>query len=136
MQDITKLRAWHLANELALAVVDALPERSSRRVPGLRSQAIRAATSVAANLAEGCARSTRREFLHFTEIALGSLNELDTHLLVACGSGMITQAAYMQLARTILLTRKMVIALARTLRRRIAEEEPAPAAAGGESAPS
>jgi four helix bundle protein len=71
MQDFKKLRVWHQARLMALQVVRALPIRAARKVPGLRSQAVRAATSVGANLVEGCARATRTEFLHFTEIALG-----------------------------------------------------------------
>ena len=44
-------RVWHLAHELSLEVIEALSVPVVRRIPGLRTQAVSAATSVAANLA-------------------------------------------------------------------------------------
>ncbi len=50
---------------------------------GLTSQMRRAAVSVPSNLAEGAARRSNREFANFFGIALGSLAELETQLLIA-----------------------------------------------------
>jgi four helix bundle protein len=123
VQDFKRLRVWHLARDLALQVIEALPQGASRRVPGLRSQAIRAATSVAANLAEGCARGTRGEFLHFVEIALGSLNELEGHLLLGRDADVLKIAVHTRLQRRIELLRRMLVSLIRALQRHIAAEE-------------
>lgn len=50
---------------------------------GLISQISRCAVSVPSNIAEGSSRSSDKEFAHFLSIALGSLFELKTQLLLA-----------------------------------------------------
>jgi four helix bundle protein len=49
---------------------------------GLTSQVRRSAVSIPSNLAEGSARRSTREYAHFLTIALGSLAELETQLLI------------------------------------------------------
>ena len=125
MQDFRKLRVWHLAQALALAVAEALPPSSAARIPGLRSQAIRAAMSVPANIAEGCSRGSRSELLHFIEIAIASSNEVESLLRLAFDAGSLKEARYSGLQQDLLLTRRMLIALMRAVQRRIAEDEEA-----------
>jgi four helix bundle protein len=50
---------------------------------GLTSQIRRASVSLASNIAEGYGRKSRGEYIHFLHIALGSLRELDTQLVIA-----------------------------------------------------
>ena len=59
---------------------------------GLVSQIRRAACSVPANLAEGAARGTDREFSHFLSLARGSLSELETHFFIAHHLGFVKES--------------------------------------------
>jgi four helix bundle protein len=77
------LRVWHEGTELAKKVyrVSALLPATERF--GLTTQMRRAAVSIPANIAEGAARGSSAEFSRFAAIALGSLAELHTHLVLA-----------------------------------------------------
>jgi four helix bundle protein len=50
---------------------------------GLTAQMRRAAVSIPSNIAEGAARNSKREFLQYQYISLGSLSEVETQLLIA-----------------------------------------------------
>jgi four helix bundle protein len=50
---------------------------------GLTAQMRRAAVSIPSNVAEGAARNSKREFLQYLYISLGSLAEVETQLLIA-----------------------------------------------------
>ena len=69
--------------DLATAVYDATDRMASGEKFGLAAQARRAAVSVPANIAEGEGRNYSRAFVNHLSIALGSLKELETHLLLA-----------------------------------------------------
>lgn len=78
-----KLRVWQSARALAKNIYTATARFPKGEVYGLISQCNRAAVSVAANLAEGTARQSRKDQAHFSEIAYGSLMELSC-LLILC----------------------------------------------------
>ena len=123
MQDFKKLRVWHLAQDLSVEVIEALSGPAVRRVPGLRSQSVRAANSIAANLAEGCARPNRAEFLRFVGIAIGSANELEAHLGLARRAIILSAEIHANLEERLNLVRRMLISLMRALEQQIAADE-------------
>jgi four helix bundle protein len=75
-RDRTKLKAFKLAHQLAVTVF-----RATRSFPAaerdIRSQLRRASSSVPSNIAEGCARRSKGDYLRFLDIALGSGSEAD-----------------------------------------------------------
>jgi four helix bundle protein len=78
-----KLRVWQDARQLVRNVYSATRQFPRPEIYGLTSQANRAVLSVAANLAEGSSRTSRRDQAHFSQIAYGSLMELACLLILA-----------------------------------------------------
>ena len=78
-----KLRAWQDARQLIKNVYVATRKFPRSEIYALTSQTNRAALSVAANLAEGSARTSRKDQAHFTQIGYGSLMELACLLILA-----------------------------------------------------
>ena len=71
----------------------------------------RAAASVPANIAEGYARSTRRDYANFISIAKGSLMETETYLLLSIRLGFISEEAVSDLLDLVTEISKMLTAL-------------------------
>jgi|SRR5689334_1745213 len=76
MAPYERLHAWRECHELALGVYSATKRFPSDERYGLTSQTRRAAFSAAANIVEGSARRSTREFRRFLDIALSSLTEV------------------------------------------------------------
>jgi four helix bundle protein len=77
------LIVWQRSMQLVDRIYDIARELPARENFGLFSQLTRAAVSVPANIAEGRARSTAKDFAHFLVLARSSLMELDTLLEIA-----------------------------------------------------
>jgi len=77
------LKAWREAIDLVTEVYGELRHFPKDETFGLIAQMRRASLSVPANIAEGAARGTPREYSRFLSIARGSLSELETHLIVS-----------------------------------------------------
>jgi four helix bundle protein len=58
---------------------------------GLTNQIRRSAVSVPSNIAEGYGRMSKTEYIRFLQIALGSLRELDTQLIIAKEVGLVEE---------------------------------------------
>jgi len=83
MRDFRKLEIWKNGIELVKQVYQLSNKFPSEEKFGLRSQITRASISVPSNIAEGCSRNSEVEFKRFLEIAIGSLFEIETQLIIA-----------------------------------------------------
>lgn len=77
------LIVWQKAMDLVVHVYEVTESFPQREVFGLTNQVRRAAVSIPSNIAEGQGRGTTKDFLHFLAIARGSLQEVETQLLLA-----------------------------------------------------
>jgi four helix bundle protein len=83
VRDHRKLRAFEIADELALAVYRATKNFPRDEQFGLTSQMRRAAVSIASNIVEGSARRTELDYLRFLDMAHASGRELAYQLSLA-----------------------------------------------------
>lgn len=90
MKPHQRLNAWIYSCHLVKTLYEVTKAYPTEEKFGLISQIRRAAVSVPVNIAEGAARKGKKEFIHFLHIALGSLTELDTLILLSCDLGFIS----------------------------------------------
>ena len=83
MEDFKDLRVWVKAYDLTLSVYKKTYGFPKEEMYGLTSQLRRATSSIGANIAEGCGRRSDPEMRRFLQIARGSANEVEYHLLLA-----------------------------------------------------
>jgi four helix bundle protein len=88
---------------------------------GLSSQIQRSAVSVSANIAEGHARGSTKEYLHHLSIACGSLAELETLFVIAEELNYSKPQQSAQLFDECTRESRMLSALQTSLRRRLKE---------------
>jgi four helix bundle protein len=116
MQTHKDLQVWKLSIELVTDIY-----RFTRKIPkeelfGLISQVRRATVSIAANIAEGAARKSTKEYIRFLYISLGSGSELDTLMLITKN---IYQVEIADLQMKLEAISKMLVSLIAALERKL-----------------
>jgi four helix bundle protein len=115
LSDYRKLLVWKKAHALALdAHRTAARIRGSQYAP-FRSQIIRAALSIPANIVEGREQKSDAGFARFLRIALGSASELEYHLTAAHETEAISTVDYERLLKQVVEVRRMLHGLIRRL---------------------
>jgi four helix bundle protein len=92
MSDYKRLQVWQKAHALAIhAHRSALRIRASH-YSAVKSQLIRAAMSIPANIVEGRRQESERDFARFLRYSLNSAYELEYHVTLARDIGVIADA--------------------------------------------
>jgi four helix bundle protein len=89
-----KLKVWQESHELVLLVYQLKKKFPREELFGLTSQTCRAVVSIPANIVEGQARASKKEFLQFLSIANGSLVEVEYYLELLKDLEFITSSEY------------------------------------------
>jgi four helix bundle protein len=108
MQNYRNIKAWQKSHELVLSLYKITTKFPKDELYGLTSQIRRAAASIPANIAEGCARGGDPEFSRFLHIAQASASELDYHLLLAKDLELIEAQEYESLSEALDHIRRML----------------------------
>jgi four helix bundle protein len=91
IQSFKDLKIWQLGMEIVEDIYEFTKKFPREEIYGLTSQIRRAAVSIPANIAEGFRRYHSKEHRQFLAVAMGSLAELETELLLAVRLKFISQ---------------------------------------------
>lgn len=115
MSNFRKLEVWRKSHALVLNVHSAAKKIRGSDHVSLRSQLIRAAMSVPANIVEGVGQRSGAEFGRFIRIALNSANELEYHLVLARDVDVLEPNEFASLLSQTIQVRKMLHGLHRSV---------------------
>ncbi len=116
MQDFRKLDVWQRAHSMTLDLYRKTKLFPRDEMYGLTSQIRRSASSIGANIAEGCGRESEADLGRFLQIALGSASELQYHILLARDLSYIPARDYEHVAGEVTGVKKMLTSLTQKVR--------------------
>ena len=102
MRDFKRLDVWKIARELNKLVYVATKNFPKDEIYGLTSQVRRASVGVSSNIAEGCGRSTNKDFALFLHHAMGSLKEIESQIFLAMDLEYLTEDEFDKLNNEII----------------------------------
>jgi four helix bundle protein len=111
MQDFKHLLVWQKAHNLTLLLYKQTTKFPQFEIYGLTSQIRRCSASIGANIAEGTGRKGHAEFHRFLQMANGSTNELEYHLILSRDLGFIGDNEHRELTDHVVEIRKMLCSL-------------------------
>lgn len=109
------IAAWRKAKTFAVGVYKATANFPREELYGITSQLRRAAVSVPANIAEGKARGTDKDYVRFLYIARGSCAELETLLEISRELGYLHDVSFKHLDSEVREVSRMVNGLIKSL---------------------
>ncbi|MFH1197217.1 MAG: four helix bundle protein [bacterium] len=111
MQDYRKLSVWEKAHRLVVDLNKVTKNYPKEELFVLTSQIRRAAISIPSNIAEGCGRKSKTEFLRFLDIAFGSANELEYQIFLSFELEYISNESFENLNHRMDVIKKMLSGL-------------------------
>jgi len=115
------LNVWNKAVDFVIEIYKAAEDFPKDERFGLISQIRRASVSISANIAEGAARTSEKEFLHFLSNAQGSASEVETELLIAFRLEYLSKSQYNSLSENLDDIGRMLSGLSNHLRKKISK---------------
>ena len=111
IKSFKELKVWQMGMEIVKDVYQLTKKFPKEELYGLASQMRRSAISVPSNIAEGFKRYHAREYRQFLHIALGSVAELETQLIISKELAFITESELRNISEKIDHLSKMLSSL-------------------------
>jgi len=111
------LLVWRKSIDFVTEIYSVTDSFPNTEIYGLTSQLRRAAVSIPSNIAEGSARNSDKELLHFLYISRASATEIETQLLISQNLGFIHISN--QLNENLIEILKMLTALINKIKQRL-----------------
>ncbi len=115
MHRFKDLEIWKLSRQFCSQIYVTTANFPDNEKFGLTNQLRRASVSIPSNIAEGCSRSSNKDFSRFLEIAIGSIYEIETQLLIAFDLGYVNQLKLDELINDLETIVKMISKFRSTL---------------------
>jgi len=115
IRNFKDLKIWQKSMELAKIIYKATDSFPAKETYGIISQMRRSAVSIPSNIAEGFMRRHNKEYKQFLYIALGSLAELETQLLLSKDLGFMKKVEIIDINAGINELNKMITGLIKCL---------------------
>jgi len=109
------LKVWQKSIKLVTDIYKLTRDFPKSELYGLTNQIRRSAISIPSNIAEGSGRKSKKEYLQFLHISLGSIAELDTQLIIASNLGYLSNK---DIRKDLLTIKKMLIGLIHSIERK------------------
>ena len=109
------LDVWKKAVDFVIDIYEITKTFPKNELYGSTNQNRRASVSIPSNIAEGAGRAYDKEFRQFLNIALGSIAEVDTQLLIAFKLSYLIKDKYVQLENELIDIRRMTLGLRKYL---------------------
>lgn len=116
MKSHKDLEVWKRTVTLVTSIYTITKGFPQNEVYGLTNQIRRAAVSIPSNIAEGAARKNTKEFIQFLYIALGSLSELETQIIISHNLNYASENELNLIQSELTEIRKMILGLVNFLK--------------------
>lgn len=97
MHNYKNLHIWQDGIRLAQKIYEVTSTFPANEKFGIVSQMTRAAVSIPSNIAEGAGRNSNKDFANFLSIAIGSIFELHTQIVICGQIGLLETETVQQL---------------------------------------
>lgn len=122
MKGYQDLQVWNKAYDSCLEIYKITTTFPVSEKYGLTSQIRRSAVSIPSNIAEGHERQHLKEYIQFLYVALGSIAELKTQMMLSKDIGYLSEKSFVKIESEIVEIGKMLNGLINSLIKKLAPE--------------